>query len=304
MRLHLGRICVTFGVAIDRSSGSGGTIMANEEAIADAGASPDQPIVHTIGPGDLRDALAKGLADFEAMPTHVAFLCFIYPILMLIAARVSAGYDVLPLVFPILAGYTLIGPVVATGMYELSRRRERGLDISRGQVVHAFDVLRSPSIWAIARLSALLLTVYFAWLMTAWSIYEQNFGGGADRTRPESIVEFALQVVATPAGADTHSRGLRRWLHLRHRGVRPQRGVLSDACGPGRRRRGGGSNVNKSGCREPDNHGDVGLDRRHRPVDRFLALILGPRRRAAGARTRDLASVSQGCGPRRCPSLC
>ena len=49
--------------------------MANEKAIAGADASSAQPIVHTIGPGDLRDALAKGLADFEAMPTHVVFLC-------------------------------------------------------------------------------------------------------------------------------------------------------------------------------------------------------------------------------------
>ena len=174
--------------------------MADEKAVAEAVESSAQPIVYTIGPGDLRDALAKGLADFEAMPTHVAFLCFIYPILMLIFARVSAGYDVLPLVFPVLAGYTLIGPLVATGMYELSRRREQGLDISRGQVVHAFDVFRSPSIGSIAGLSALLLTVYFTWLITAWTIYELNFGGGADKTRPASIVEFALQILTTPSG--------------------------------------------------------------------------------------------------------
>ncbi len=167
--------------------------MANEKAIAGADAVSAQPIVHTIGPGDLRDALAKGLADFEAMPTHVVFLCLVYPIVVFIIARVFAGYEVLPLVFPLLAGYTLIGPLVATGMYELSRRREQGLDISRG---HAFDVLRFPSIGAIARLSALLMAIYFAWLGTAWAIYEQNFGGAV----PASIVEFALQVFTTPSG--------------------------------------------------------------------------------------------------------
>ena len=193
MRLHLGRICVTFGVATDRTSGSGGTIVANETAIAEEDASSARLIVRTIGVGDLRDALSKGLVDFEAMPTHLVFLCLMYPILMLIIARVAAGYDVLPLVFPLLAGYTLIGPLVATGMYELSRRREQGLDISRS---HAFDVLRFASIGAIARLSVILMTIYFAWLGTAWAIYERTFGGVV----PASIAEFALQVIATPSG--------------------------------------------------------------------------------------------------------
>ncbi len=167
--------------------------MANEKAIADADASPAQPIIRTIGPGDLREALTKGLADFEAMPTHLVFLCLIYPIVTLISARVYAGYEVVPLVFPLLAGYTLIGPLVAVGMYELSRRREQGLDTSRA---HAFDVLRYRSIGAIATLSVLLMTIYFAWLGTAWAIYERSFGGAL----PASIAEFALRVFTTSSG--------------------------------------------------------------------------------------------------------
>ncbi len=151
------------------------------------------PAVRTIGPGDLRDALTQGLADFEAMPTHVVFLCLIYPLVMVVSARVYAGYDVLPLVFPLLAGYTIIGPLIAIGMYELSRRREQNLDISRA---HAFDFLKLPSVGAIAVLSALLMTVYFAWLAAAWIIYGQNFGGAV----PDSIMAFALQILTTPAG--------------------------------------------------------------------------------------------------------
>ncbi len=167
--------------------------MANENSIADADAYGfEKPIIRTIGPGDLRDALVKGLADFEAMPTHVVFLCLIYPIVTLIFARAYAGYDVLPLVFPLLAGFTLIGPLVAIGMYELSRRREQGLDISRA---HAFDVLRYPSIGAIATAGALLMVVYFAWLGAAWAIYERNFGEA-----PESVAVFVLQILTTPAG--------------------------------------------------------------------------------------------------------
>ncbi len=167
--------------------------MTNEDATVDAAGSPAQPVIHTIGPGDIRDAIVKGIADFEAMPTHVVFLGLIYPIAMLVVARIYAGYDVLPLVFPLLTGYTLIGPLVAIGMYELSRRRERGLDTSRS---HAFDVIRFASIGSIVALSALLMLIYIVWLGIAWTIYQLNFGGAA----PESILAFALQIVATPAG--------------------------------------------------------------------------------------------------------
>ena len=167
--------------------------MTNDKAIDDADVSPAQPIVHTIGPRDLRDALVKGISDFEAMPTHLIFLCAIYPILMLVIARLYAGYDVLPLVFPLIAGYTVIGPLIATGMYELSRRREQDLDIARA---HAFEIIRLPSIGAIAKLSALLMLIYFVWLGAAWTIYEVSFGGAV----PESILAFALDILTTPAG--------------------------------------------------------------------------------------------------------
>ncbi len=168
--------------------------MTTEKPIADAGAyRPAQLIVRKIAMVDLRDAVANGVADFNAMPTHLAFLCLIYPIVILIAARTAAGHDVLPLVFPLLAGYTLIGPLVAVGMYELSRRREKGLDISRR---HAFDVLRFPSLRSIAALGVVTMAIYAAWLAAARAIYEQIFGGAV----PASIAEFVRQVFTTPSG--------------------------------------------------------------------------------------------------------
>lgn len=168
--------------------------MANENPIANARAhGATQPIVHAIGVADLKDALAKGLADFQAMPTHLAFFCVIYPVLTLVFARAAAGYEVLPLVFPLLAGYTLIGPLVAVGMYELSRRRELGLDTSRW---HAFEAIRSPSILAIATLGVVLMAIYFAWLLSAQAIYEDYFGSAV----PASTGAFVSQVLTTPSG--------------------------------------------------------------------------------------------------------
>jgi len=167
--------------------------MADQSSIPAAQADYARPDVRSIDIADIRDALRSGLDDFKAMPTHLAFLCLIYPIVTLVFARLYAGYEVLPLVFPLLAGYTLIGPLVAIGMYELSRRREQGLNISR---VHAFAVFRFPSFRSIAILGILLMVIYFVWLAVAQTIYRLNFGDAV----PGSVGEFASQVFTTGEG--------------------------------------------------------------------------------------------------------
>ncbi len=45
--------------------------MTDGQAIADGDASPAQPTICKIGVADLKDALAGGFADFNAMPTHL-----------------------------------------------------------------------------------------------------------------------------------------------------------------------------------------------------------------------------------------
>ena len=158
-----------------------------------AGDIPAEPQVRTIHAADLKAALADGLADFMAMPTHVVFIGLFYPIVGLILGRLVYGYDILPLLFPVAAGFALVGPFAAIGLYELSRRRERGLDTSWK---HAFEVVRSPSFGAIAALGFLLLAIFAVWLGVADSIYVANFGYAAAASMPD----FLHDVLTTPAG--------------------------------------------------------------------------------------------------------
>src|SRR6201989_3163845 len=101
------------------------------------------PMVRRIGVADLRDALACGLADFQANRTDVIFLCVIYPIIGILLGRVASGYGLLPLLFPLASGFALIGPLAAVGLNEMSRRRERGFEASWRA---AFDVMQEPSL--------------------------------------------------------------------------------------------------------------------------------------------------------------
>lgn len=142
---------------------------------------------------DLREVLAKGYDDFTAMPSHAVFLCVVYPVLGLLIGRVLRGLPLLPMLYPLVAGFALIGPFAALGLYELSRRRELGLDTSVGRV---FDVLRSPGLSGIAALGAMLLIIFISWLMTAQAVYYAAFDGMV----PGSLAELFRQVLTTRAG--------------------------------------------------------------------------------------------------------
>ena len=167
--------------------------MVTKKVMVDTGLEHTILNVRKIETADLFDALSKGVADFNARPTHLLFLCIIYPVLVVLIGRTFAGYDFLPLLFPIVAGSALMGPVVSCGMYELSRRRELGLE---NQWWHCFDVLRSPSILSIVMMGIILGAIFIAWLVAAQGIYTYYFGEDA----PTSLLTFAGQVFTTPAG--------------------------------------------------------------------------------------------------------
>jgi len=151
--------------------------------------------VRRIGLEDLRQVITKGIDDFKAMPTHAIFLAILYPVLGLILMRLAFGYDVLPLVYPLLAGFALLGPLAAVALYEMSRRRERGLDTS---VSNLGEVFRSPAIGSILALGLMLTAIFFAWLGVAQAMYAQIMGG----EEPTSLSAFMRDILTTPAGRE------------------------------------------------------------------------------------------------------
>src|ERR1700675_3178472 len=150
-------------------------------------------VVRKIGLSDLSDALRLGWEDFKAIPTHAIVLCVIYPILGLVLFRLALGDSLLPLLFQLAAGFTLIGPFAALGLYELSRRREHGEEAAAW---HAMHVLRAPSFGAMLELGILLLVLFGTWIAVADAIYVATFGHAPAATIPD----FATRVLTTPEG--------------------------------------------------------------------------------------------------------
>ncbi|RYX88255.1 MAG: DUF2189 domain-containing protein [Bradyrhizobiaceae bacterium] len=161
--------------------------------MARADALDTSPLVQTITLSDLGDALRLGWEDFKAVPSHAIMLCVIYPVIGVVLARMVLGYAILPLLFPLAAGFALLGPFAAIGLYELSRRRETGENASAW---HALDITRSPSFGAMLALGLALLVLFLTWIATAQAIYVSTFGN----TPAAEIPGFLSQVLTTPQG--------------------------------------------------------------------------------------------------------
>jgi len=154
------------------------------------------PEVRRITINDLKDALREGYEDFSEMPTHAVFLCLIYPVIGLLVGMASMGGRMAPLLFPLAAGFAIIGPFAAIGLYELSRRREAGLPLSWR---HGFDVVRSHNFVSMLGVGLVLLVVFFGWLVAAQAIYTFSMGAEVDRV-PNSLGDFLQRTLTTPEG--------------------------------------------------------------------------------------------------------
>ncbi|BAQ16733.1 DUF2189 domain-containing protein [Methyloceanibacter caenitepidi] len=151
------------------------------------------PKVRRIGVADVRDALAKGIDDFEAYRSDVIFLVLVYPVIGLLLAWLTVGNNALPLLFPLASGFVLIGPVAGLGLYEMSRRREKGTAISWGD---AFGVVHAPAFGAAVLLGLGLLGIFALWLSAAYAIFYFTLGPEP----PVSVAAFASDVFTTTEG--------------------------------------------------------------------------------------------------------
>jgi uncharacterized membrane protein len=161
--------------------------------VSDAEGEVPRPTIRKIGMLEVFDALNLGWIDFREKPSHYVFLCLLYPVAGMVLMAWSAGANLLPLMFPLASGFALLGPVAAIGLYEISRRRELGLIPSWRD---ALEVRKSPALFSIIAVAAVLFALFVAWLVIAQAIYEAYFGVDYNLT----TAEFFANVLSTSDG--------------------------------------------------------------------------------------------------------
>ena len=161
------------------------------------------PAIRRIGVSDILQSLRQGFSDFEAYRSDVIFLCATYAVIGVVLARLAFGSDMLPLLFPLASGFAIVGPLAAVGLYEMSLRREQGVEVGWA---NAFDVLKAPAIGGIAALGLMLIVLFLVWLLAAWVIFQVTLA--PTLPGPVDIETFALAVLLTPPGQEMIVMGI------------------------------------------------------------------------------------------------
>ncbi len=181
---------LSWSVDAARSAGHHLGEAANSVGSHDAAHMPE---VRRIDISDLRAALREGAEDFAACRSDVIFLCLLYPLIGIALITGALHQNMLPLIFPAIAGFALVGPLAAVGLYEMSRRREMGENPNWSV---ALEVPRSPRFGALLALGLLHCAIFLAWMITAFAL--NNAIMGADRA--PSAGAFLERVFSTEAG--------------------------------------------------------------------------------------------------------
>ncbi len=145
--------------------------------------------IRTMTLRDIRQALAAGIDDLKHSRTDALIIGAIFPLAGVIFAAAWVIQGILPFIFPLLAGFALLGPLATLWFAALSRERERGED-------DIASVFAEPRLTAIQRLAGTAIMIFFSWNLTAAIIYLLTLGSSTEA----ADAPFFVRVFTTHAG--------------------------------------------------------------------------------------------------------
>lgn len=159
-----------------------------EKHVATTGTHPPAvpAVAHDLTTSDLRVAIAAGWADFRAHPAFGLFFGSIFVLSGLALSYVLIERGEIFWLIPAAAGFPLLAPFTAVGLYEVSRRRESQSPI---RWRHVLGALKGRGDEQILSMGVLLFVAFGFWIIIAhavFSIFLVEAGAGSES------IEFLL----------------------------------------------------------------------------------------------------------------
>ncbi|WP_371932859.1 DUF2189 domain-containing protein [Roseibium sp. MMSF_3544] len=151
------------------------------------------PQVNKISADDVIDALAAGLSDFRKAPVYGLAIGALFAAGGLFVILSAAALNMSYLAYPAAAGFVLIGPFAAVGLYEVSRRLQSGEELSWSTILGTMWAQKGRELsWmAFVVLFIQIMWMYQVRLLLALFLGFKSFA---------SFDEFLSQVISTPEG--------------------------------------------------------------------------------------------------------
>jgi uncharacterized membrane protein len=153
---------------------------------------PD-PVVRAVTVSEIVESLAEGLRDFQSAPVYGLTFGALHAaggiLIVLSVSALGAGY----LAYPLAAGFALIGPFVAVGLYEVSRRRETSQPLSWSAVIGTIVAQGRRELGWMAFVTVFIFVIwmYQVRLLIALMLGLKSFA---------SLRDFLLVITTTPEG--------------------------------------------------------------------------------------------------------
>ena len=134
---------------------------------------PAVPTVDSIDKADVRAALKAGLTDFQRAPIFGLFFGAVFSLAGIAIAWALFQGEASYWIFPVAAGFPLIGPFAAVGLYEVSRRLEADEPLQWGPILMAGFRQRNSQLPFFA---VFTVFAFLVWIVLARVIFAVSFG--------------------------------------------------------------------------------------------------------------------------------
>lgn len=136
---------------------------------------PPSPIPAPAGIGteDLRAALQAGLKDYRRAPVFGLFFSAFYVLGGMILWQVFVLSGQSWWFIPLAVGFPLLAPFAATGLYEVSRRIEKGEPLAWGAVLGCVFAQKDRQVPSMAMV---ILLAFMFWVFVAHTMFALFFG--------------------------------------------------------------------------------------------------------------------------------